>query len=262
MKAYRITIVVLLLIVGWLGYMVVSSREKPGAPQPEELWHTNAVEVWHTNTIDVWHTNTVTAPAANAAVQTVTNEVVKEVPARLTPLQMQAANLGYKLLKAPLLQNPTDALFKASPLAVDVEVDANVANILNEDGNALKQSMARMLNSRGFSVADESPYHLRLRLSALWRTDVPRVELMGYRLELTQTITAKRQEDLLDMPGTVWSAGTAKLINLNYLPADAEDGLQQLLNRFNNDYQKAKASQSSIESQLPKVPADFLPQAK
>lgn len=262
MKTYRIIIVVLLLIVGWLAYELVAGRERSGAPQPAELWHTNAVEVWHTNTIDVWHTNTVEAPLTNTVVQTVTNVVTKEVPASLTALQRKAATTGYKYLNAPQITNPTDALYKASPLALSVDVAPNAAQVLKEDANSLRQTMSRILSSLGIPVAQDSPYHLRLRLSAPWRTDVPNVQLIDYRLELNQTVAAQRQDDLLRMRGTLWSSDLTKLVNLSYLPEDADSDLQQLLDQFKTAYQKAKADEQSVSAQLPTIPSDFLPEGK
>lgn len=258
MKAYRIIIVVLLLLVGWLAYVAVSSREKPGTPQPEELWHTNTVEVWHTNSIDVWHTNTVAAPQPNPTTQTVTNEVVREVPAKLTPTEIQAADLGYKYIHAPTIENRAEALYQASPLAVEVDVAPNTAAVLNQDASAFRKTVESILNSHGIQVAAQSQYHLVLRVNTLWRTDVPRVELVGYRLDLRQTVTAQRQDDLLKLPATIWSAATAKLVNLGYMPDDAQAVLQDLLDKFVADYQKTQAAQQSLGSRLPTIPSDFL----
>ena len=261
MKTHRTLIIVLSLLVVGLGYIAISGRRKLGE-QPEAMWRTNSVERWHTNTLELWRTNIVEVARTNIVVQPVTNEVIKEVPAKLSVVERRAATVGYKYINAPSLESGSDILYKTSPLSVDVYVDDVAAKILGEDANALRQTCEAFLGSRSILVAEKSPYHLSLNVSAAWRTDVPRVALFTSRLELKENVALQRQSDVIQCAGIVWSTATSRLLRTINMEQEVKRCIEEPLDKFCNDYLKAKEREKAVESRIPPIPNDFLSEGK
>src|SRR5262245_13635004 len=199
MKAYRISIAVLSVLVLVLGFLAVSGHRK-AEPAVVEMWHTNTVEMWHTNTLQMWHTNALEVSRTTKLTEPVTNEVIKEVikevPAKFTSLQKSAATIGYKYMNAPLLENDTQPLYKASPLAVDVYADDSATRILGESADSLKKKVEDALTTQNLQLSETSPYHLKLKIGAAWRTDVPNVAILVSRLELTEKVAVQRRNEV------------------------------------------------------------------
>ena len=169
MKTNRVLIAVLCVLVLLLAYLALSGRIRFGGEAAQERWYTNTVEMWHTNTVEMWRTNTMDKWRTNAmevAPIVVTNEVIKEVPAKLSAQTRQAAIAGYKYLNAPSLTENGAAFYKATPVAVDVALEPGAQRIVIEDPNVIRDRIKADLNSRGIQVAEKSPYHLNLDLAA------------------------------------------------------------------------------------------------
>jgi hypothetical protein len=265
-KANRIVIVVLSLLVVFLAYFALKKGGTPGGEQPFEkqpieITRTNTVESWHTNTVERWRTNTVEVWRTNRVVEVVTNEVVKEVPAKLSELEIRTATVGYQYLNAPVLTNRADTLYKASPLAVGVSMDATVRNMLGEDAG-VKASIERALRAQAIPVAEKSPYHLSVDIAVSWTTDVPGVRLCALSAELKESVAVRRQNDVVAGAGVVWRAAIFKLLRTDNGAEDARNAIQALLDKFGGDYRRAKESEKEVESRIPAVPPEFLSQGK
>jgi len=258
MKTYRVLVVVLSLLVLWLAYLVLFSSKKPAVEETKAMWHTNTVERWRTNTVEMWRTNNVGVEHTNTIVQTVTNEVIKEVPASLSPAERQAATVGYKYSKAPQVSDGSDSLYKAGPVAVEVHIDEDAATFLTEKPDAVKNKVELALRSRNIPVAETSPYRLNLDISAIWRTDVPQVAILRVRLDLKQNVALQRQSDIIECNGIVWSTATSRLIRAIYASQELKDCLQDPVDKFCNDYLKAKEREKEVESRIPALPQGFL----
>jgi hypothetical protein len=260
MKAYRLLTIVLALLVVWLGYLQLFRSGKPASEPVKEIWQTNTVERWHTNTVERWHTNTVNVEVlrTDTVLQTVTNEVIKEVPAKLSALERRAATAGYKFVNAPLLAKRSDPLYKASPLAVDVHIQESATGILSEGTDAVKKRIVSALSSRSIPVAEKSPYRLSLGISALWRTDAPSVALLMFKMELKENVALQRQGDIFQSAGIVWSTATSRLIRRVDTGEEVNNLMQDQLKQFCNDYLSAKEAEKDIESRIPPIPKDFL----
>jgi len=262
MKTQRIVIVILAVLVVWLAYLQLSGGTKPATDKPNEIWRTNTVELWRTNTTQMWRTNTVELWRTNMILQTVTNEVIKEVPARLSAPATQAATSGYKYLNAPLVTDSSDRLYKASPVAVEVLMGDGVQGMLGEDAAVSKASIEGALRSRSIPVEGKSPYQLSLNMASSWTTDVPNVRICTFSVELRENVVLQRQGDVVTSAGVVWRSTTSKLIRTGNAAADVNAAVDAQLEKFANDYRKAKERQKEVESKLPTIPADFLSDGK
>jgi len=258
MKTYRVLVVVLCSLVAWFAYLALFAAKKPGAEITKEMWYTNTVERWRTNTVEVWRTNTVGGERTNTVVQTVTNQVIKEVPASLSASERQVAALGYKYSHAPSVIDGSDTLYKASPVAVDVHIDESAATFLKENTDAVKNSVELSLRSRSILVAEKSPCHLKVNIAGTWRTDVPRVAILTLRLELRQNVALQRQGDIIECGGIVWSTETSKLVRTFNTTEELKTCLQEPVDKFCNDYLKAREREKEVGSRIPALPQDFL----
>jgi hypothetical protein len=258
MKTYRAVIGILSVLVVVLAYLAWSGHNKPAEQVVKEMWHTNTVDRWYTNTVEKWATNALSVSRTTTLTQPVTNEVIKEVPAKFSALERRAAAAGYKYLNAPALQNSSEALYKTGPIAVDVNVAPSAASVVSEKPEAIRSKMEAALRARNIPVAENAPYHLRLNVSRMWGTDVPGVSLVSSRLELRENVAAQRQNDVIACSGIVWSTSTAKLVR-NFSGADDLNAcIQEPLGRFCTDYLKAKDGEKTVEMHLPAFPNDFL----
>ncbi len=257
MKTERVVIVVLLVVIAFLAYFQLSGRAKP-AGEPQELWHTNTVEMWHTNTVAMWATNTVERWQTNTVLQPVTNEVVKEVPAALSELERRAAIVGFKHLNAPLVEGTNDTLYKASPIAVEVSIDQHATRLLSASSTAMRARVEEALRSRGITVAEQSPYRLHLSITTPWTTDVPRVTLFAFRLELLEKVALQRQRDVLGCPGVVWNTTSSRLVRAVNVEQEVNNCTQAQLEKFCGAYLTAKQEEKRVEARIPAIPADFL----
>ena len=268
MKTYRILVVVLCLLVVVLAYFAISAGKKPATEVAKEMWYTNNVETWHTNTVERWHTNAVEVTRTTTLVKPVTNEVVKEVevvrevPAKHSALEKQAAVSGYNYINAPVLEKLSERLYKASPIAVDVSVAPSAANVVTEDAASIKKSIEAVLGSRNIQVGEKSPYHLSVNISKSWETDVPRVSLLVSKVELRENVVLTRQNDVIACPGVVWSAATSKLARAFNPAAEVEACIQESIDKFCNDYVEAIQAQKVLETRLPTMPHDFLAEGR
>jgi len=260
MKTYRILVVVLSALVLCLGYLALSAHKKPETEMAKEMWYTNTVEKWQTNTVEKWFTNTLGVSRSTTVVEPVTNEVIKikEVPAKLSDLERRAATVGYKYINAPLLENSTDALYKASPLAVQVSLDESASKLVTEDRAAIKKQIEAVLQSRSIPVAEKSTHRLKLNIGGQWQTDVPDVSLLEYELELKEDVALQRQDDAIRCAGIVWRSLTYKLTREFNNAEDLNAALREAIGKFCDDYLKAKASEKMVESRIPSIPSDFL----
>jgi hypothetical protein len=274
MKANRVLKNLLSSVLVGFAFLMLSGCGKSAGEKPKDLartttvevWRTNTVEVWRTNTVRLWTTNTVEVWRTNIVLQPVTNEVIKEVikevPARLSTPQKQAATAGYQYLNAPMLPNGSDALYKASPLAVEVRIDETVRSMLAEDTDAVRKTMERALRSRNIPVAEKSPYHLSLSVTVPWATDVPSVALFMFRLELRESVALRRQNDVIGSSGIVWTATKLGTLARDTAAEEVKNSIQDQLAKFCNDYLKAKANEKEIESRLPAIPNELLSEGR
>jgi hypothetical protein len=258
MKTQRVAIGVLSLLVLVLGYFAFTNRKNPETPAANtaEMWRTNTLEMWRTNSIERWRTNTETI--TNTVIETVTNEVVKEVPAKLSGDEKQAGIVGYKLLKAPTMENASDALYKLGPIATDVFVDASTSTSLGVTTDDLKKKVDNALRAQNVEVVENSPHVLRVNLSPLWRMSDPRVALVRCRLDLKDSAAVQRQNDIIKVDGIVWTTTTTKFERTINIPQSVGDCLQASLDKFCKDYHEAQDKQKDIESRLPQISPDFL----
>ncbi len=260
MKPDRIANIVLAVLVLLLAVLYFSQKEKPLPPQePREVHHTNTVERWHTNTVERWQTNTLELWRTNTVVDRVTTEVTKEVPAKISEAVQSAAALGYKFGHAPSLTARSDALYRATPLAADVVMNDSARALLPRAyGDVLKNRIADSLRTRGIATADNSPCRLRLSISTLWATDVPRILLLQFRLELVEDVFLVRQADVLKCPASVWSIATLKTPAADALAEEVTFCAQGQIDTFCADYLQAREHEKQIQARLPAIPADFL----
>jgi len=256
MKTQRTLIVVLCLLVIGLGYLAFRNRPQetpnPGKPvqsplSPAENWHTNVVEQWRTNTEIV----------TNVVLQPVTNEVVKEVPARLSTTDRDAAVLGYKYLHAPVLDDASDILYKVGPVAIDLYIDASSANILGENMDEMRNKIAGDLQARNVPFKDESPHHLWVSVNPRWRMSDPQVALVSCTVELKETAALQRGADMVKRPCTVWLNSTSRFVRTMNLADEVDKCVQDQVNKFCDDYLRAKEREKEIQARMPSVPAGF-----
>ena len=263
MKTYRVLTVVLLLLVLFLAYLQLFGAKKT-EEKTVEMWHTNSVQMWQTNVVEKWCTNVTEVTSTNTVLQPVTNEVVKEVvkevPAKISAQVRQAATLGYKYQNAPALDDRSGALYKVSPVALDVSIDESARDIVAGDAEIIKNEVQGVLRARNIPTAVQSPYTLRLTVASSWRTEVPRAALLNYRLELKQNVALERQKDLVQSSGTVWSTATSRLTRTFNAGEDARKGMEALLEKFCNDYTAAQQSENAVAARIPALPTDFLPE--
>jgi hypothetical protein len=265
MKTYRTLTIALAVLAALFAFLWLSGGKKPAVEQANELWHTNTAQLWHTNTVqlwctntvDRWRTNTVQVEHTNTVVQTVTNEIAKEVPARLSAQEKQAGTAGFKYLNAPSLAEGSSALFKASPVAVEVLLDDSATKTLTEGPDGVRQAFEAALGSRNIPVAANSPGQLSLSIQQSWATDVPRVALLSFRLELRETVALQRQSDVVKCPAVVWSTKLFKLVRTFNTQEEVKQAVQDAVGRFCDDYAKAKESEKEVESRVPAVPSVF-----
>ena len=233
MKANGVLIVLLCLLVALLAFLALTGRIRFGGEAAQERWftnnveHTNTVELWRTNVVDKWQTN-----AAQSLPMVVTNEVIKEVPAKLSASLRQDAVAGYKYLNAPSLGEGGGALYKASPIAVDVLVEPKAASLMTEGTNGIRDSIKANLTSRSIQVADKSPYDLSFNLTLPWSSDVPRMGLLNVRVELRENAALQRQGDIVGSSAIVWSTETSKLVRASSAAEEVKAALQEPLDRF------------------------------
>jgi len=259
MKPERILTIILGVAVVVLAIICSSQRRRPLPQEPKEIRQTNTVEVWRTNTVERWRTNTMELWRTNTVLQVVTNEVVKEVPAKIPDAVQKAALLGYRHGNAPAIAGGSDALYKATPLSVLLRMNDSAKDFLSDgDADAIKKEMEGKLRSQSIPVANDSPYQLRLSLSALWTTDVPRRVLFMFRLELSEGALLLRQSDVVKGEAVSWNSTKLGTLSKDNLVQDLRDSIQTQLGQFCQDFAKTKDRQKAIESRLPAVPADFL----
>jgi len=260
MKTNRILIIVLSLVIVWLAYLAFFSSRKGADGKPVELWHTNTVAVWHTNNITAerWHTNTIELVRTNTILQPVTNEVIKEVAARLSEQERQAAIAGFRFLHAPTAVSGPAALYKASPIAVEVTIDESAKKLVADDKDAVRKRIEATLKAQNIPVAEKSPYRLSLAIEQLWSTDVPRVALLGLRLELRENAVLQRSGDVIQSAGEAWSSATPRLVRIPNASEELKTAVDEVVNKFCADYLKAKDNEKDLESRVPGIPADFL----
>ncbi len=260
MKTYRTLVVVLSLVVLWLGYVQLF-KNKPVSAPPREMWHTNTVNLWHTNTVVVnsWHTNTAELWRTNIVVQNFTNEIVKEVPAQLSPAAREAAAVGYRYLNAPLAANTSDALHKTGPIAVDINMAGFDASLVAEYTALVRKSIEETLRSRNIAIGATSPHRLSITITPVWNTDVPRVAIMAFGLDLKEKTVMQRQGDLIRFDSVLWSTAGSKLVRKVSVEEDLASGTQEQLEKFCKDFLKAKETEKSLEIRVPTIPNGFLP---
>jgi hypothetical protein len=259
MKTQRVLIVVLSLLVVLLA--IVAYRKKPDEVAAT-AWHTNTVEKWYTNTVEKWLTNNTEVSVTKTILQPITNEIIKEVPAKLSPAERLAAIVGFKSLNAPVLDPGSDALYKVSPLAVEVYVDPGTASQLGVDTDAIKKKIEAALGARSIPVAGDSPHRLSLGLNARWRNGDPHVALLLGELDLKETASIERQKDIVKCSGVVWSTTSSKLIRTSNMPEELDNSIQEPIDEFCKQYLKAKEKEKEIESRVPPVSPELLSEAK
>jgi len=262
MKAYRISIVVLSILVVILGILALTGRTKPTEPSVVERWQTNTVERWQTNVVEMWRTNTLEIQRGSVLKEIVTNEVIKPVPAKLTAGERQAATLGYMYINAPSIDDQTYALYQASPVALEVTADRSATNPFIARPETIKQKIEEALRSQGIPLAEKSPYKLSLRMDAVWTASLPGVALVTSRLELKDNVVVKRQDAVLRYAGTLWDTSTSRLVRTGGSQGELDACVKDVTDKFCRDYQKAKENAKEVESRLPKVPSDFLAEAQ
>jgi hypothetical protein len=260
MRAYRVSVIVLSVLVVGLACLAWSFSRRPA--ETKETWYTNTVEKWFTNTVEKWQTNALEVSRTTTLVQPVTNEVIKEVPAKFSALERRAATTGFRYINAPSVDSGAGTLYKVSPIAVDVSIDRSVATLFAQDPASVRKQVESALRSRGIQVAEKSPYHLSLDISRLWTTDVPSVALVSSKLVLKEDVVLRRQRDLIKCSGVVWSTAASKLATGFDISEDVRASVREPLNRFCDDYLKAKDNQKAVESRIPPFPRDFLAQGR
>lgn len=261
MKTYRAIVVVLSVLILWLGYLQLSRPGKLASEPPQDRWHTNTVELWHTNTVSLRPTNMVELWRTNTVVQNFTNEVVKEVAAQLSPAAKQAATAGFKYLNAPLSASSSDALYRVSPIAVEVVMNAFDTSLAAEDADTVRKHVEGILQARSIPIAENSPYRLKLTITPLWRSGVPRVALLTFQLDLKESVALQRQDDVIRCDGIVWSTVGSKLVRTPQMAEELKATLPEQLDKFCKDYLKAKETEPDVKSRMVPVPNDLLPGA-
>jgi hypothetical protein len=254
----------LVCVTALSGFLASCSDRRPTADKPTEVRVTNTVEVWRTNTVEKWRTNVVQNPVelwrTNTVVQTVTNEVIREVPAQLTVAQQEAATTGYKFIHAPSLAAGNALLYKASPLAVDVNLSESARILLTEDqAAAVTSAIERALRAHGIPVAPESPHHLGVGITLLWTTGRPSVADFLFRLDLQEPVVLRRQGDLVQCRGVSWTSTSRRLVGTENLAEAVSSSLMGQVEAFCADYLKTRDGEKEIQSRLPSVPLTFLP---
>ncbi len=255
MKTQRTLTILLAVLVVVFAFLWLSGK-KSGGEQSKEIWHTNVVQVWHTNIVEGL-TNIVRVERTNTVVKTVTNVVTKQVPAKLAAQEKQAGAAGAKYLKAPSVAEGVTALYKASPVAVEAHIDGGATNLVTEGVVALRKEVETVLGSRNIRVSANSPYQLVLRVSGSWITDTPRVALLSLRLELRETVALQRQNDIVKCPAAVWGTTLHRLVRTIDTSEEVEKAVEDTVQRFCDDFTKAKESEKKVESRLPTVPRVF-----
>ena len=263
MKAYRISIVVLSILVVVLGILALTGRTKQTAePSVVERWQTNTLDHWQTNVVELWRTNTVEVQRNSVLKETVTNEVIKPVPAKLSASERHAATLGYMYINAPSIDDQTYALYEASPVALEVTVDRSATNAFMAAPDTIKRKIEEALSSQGIPLAEKSPYKLNLRIDAVWTASLPSVALVTSKLELKDNVVVKRREAVLQYTGTLWNASTSRLVRTGGVQGELDACLKDLTDKFCRDFLKAKETAKEVEARLPKLPSDFLAEAQ
>jgi hypothetical protein len=266
MKNNRTLTIVLAVLTVLFAFLWLSGRKKAadqaqdsGRANTVQVERTNTVQLWHTNTIEKWRTNTVQVDHTNTVVQTVTSEVVKEVPAKLSAEEKSAGAAGVKYLNAPGLVAGAGSLYKATPIAVQAQIEAAANGIINGGSVAVKKTVEAALSSRSIPVDAKSPQQLNLGISVIWTTDVPSVALLSFRLELREAVALQRQGDIVKGPAAVWSTTSSKLVRTASGSEDLNEAVNEVVARFCDDYAKAKETTKAVESRVPAVPPVFLP---
>jgi hypothetical protein len=188
----------------------------------------------------------------------VTNEVIKEVPARLSAQEKQAGVAGVKYLNAPVLVEAGSELYKASPIAVEAQLDASATKILKAGPDAVRPTVEATLGSRNIPVAAHSPHQLRLAISGAWQTDVPRVAGLLFTLELREKVALQRGSDQVKCPAAVWSTRSVRLIRTVNTSEELKQAVKDTVARFGDDYAKSKESEQEVDARLPAIPPVFL----
>ncbi len=249
-----ITIVVLAVPVLWVGCGKPAAPEPVASEAPKEVsvdkWHTNVVTRWETNIVERWQTNTV--------VQNFTNEVVKEVPAKLSPAAIEAATVGYKFLKAPSAASSGDAFYAASPLAVEVAVNACDKSVVAEDANTLKGKVEAALRARSIALAPNSPHRLCLTVTPVLMNNLPSVASLAFRMDLKETVALQRKGDIIRCDAIVWSMSGSKLVRTTDMEAEMNTALEEQVAKFCDAYVKAKQVEADVKARIPSVPSDLL----
>ena len=263
MKTNRVLIIVVCLLAALLAFLALSGRIRLGGEAAQERWltnnveHTNTVELWRTNFVDRWRTN-----AMEGAPIVITNEVIKEVPAKLSAPMRLAAIAGYKYLNAPSVGEGAGAFYKASPIAVEVVVEPGATRIVTEGSSAISDRIKADLTSRGVQVADQSPYHLKVDLTLPWSADFPGVALLNVRLELGENAALQRQGDVVGSGAIVWSTTSSRLVRTAYAAEEVKAVVQDSLDKFCNEYLQEKEKQKAMEARMPAVPPELLEEGK
>jgi hypothetical protein len=256
MKTNRALTSVLAVLVVLFAFLWLSGRKK--AAEPGEMWRTNIVQVFQTNTVDSGPEKIVQVERTNTIVQTVTNVVVKEVPVRLSAQEQQAGVAGVKYLKAPSLAEGSTALYKASPVVVEMHVNTTATNIVTDRPADLKKTVEAALSSRDIPVTASGPYRLSLHVSGSWVTDMPMVAVLSFRLELLETVALQRQSDIIKCPAAVWSTTLVRMVRTVNTSEEVKKAVQDTVERFCDDFATAKDGQQKVESRLPTVPQVFV----
>lgn len=260
MKAQRAVIVALSILVVVLAYLAFSKHNKPEEASPVTTTASApsaAAEQWRTNNVDRWFTNTVTI--TNTVVEPpVTNEVVKEVPAKLSAAERQAATTGYRHIHSPTLENASDALYKIEPVAVEVYADPSALSLLGENADQIRNNVEGVLRSHNIAAAEKSPHVLRIGLSPQWKMSDPRVALVRCKVDLKEPALVERQKDFIKCDSIVWSTSNAKFVRTINMSDGVDQCVQECVDRFINDCREAKDKEKQLEARVAKVPADFL----
>jgi hypothetical protein len=109
------------------------------------------------------------------------------------------------------------------------------------------------------ATVENSPYVLWIDVRELWKTDVPAVSYCAVILELKQEVLLKRQEDVVRCEGSVWRSVNLALVPKATRVEELAKNLQTQLGEYCSEVEKARTSESRIESALPKIPASFIP---
>jgi len=268
MKSNHILSIVLGILAVLFAVLWLSARSKPPEPPspPKEMWHTNTVQMWRTNTIDRWHTNTVERWVTNTVnvetskqAEPTIKEVIKEVPVQLTAQQKQAGAAGEKYLRAPSLAGKPYPFYKASPIGVDIELAQGAQEVFGEDADALRQRVESGLSAHKIPHDARSPYRLKVGLSVVWTSNLPRSVVYAIKLELVESAALQRQNDIVKSSGVVWTSTKSGITTTFDGPKDTIAGLRAAIDEFGQAYLKSKDSDRQVESLIPAVPALFLP---